>query len=72
MNRMASTRPAHARGFTMVEMLVVLGIGAWFAWLYLSSGSLLKPILIHVLIDLIALALRPAIALRWHARAEAN
>jgi membrane protease YdiL (CAAX protease family) len=53
-------------------MLVVLGIGAWFAWLYLSSGSLLKPILIHVLIDLIALALRPAIALRWHARAEAN
>ncbi|MBV2149819.1 CPBP family intramembrane metalloprotease [Sphingobium sp. AS12] len=53
-------------------MLVVLGIGVWFAWLYLSSGSLLKPILIHVLIDLIALALRPAIALRWHARVATN
>ncbi|WP_182913886.1 CPBP family intramembrane glutamic endopeptidase [Sphingobium terrigena] len=53
-------------------MLVVLEIGAGFAWLYLSSGSLLQPILVHVLVDLIALVVRPAIALRWHAQIAPN
>jgi prepilin-type N-terminal cleavage/methylation domain-containing protein len=43
MNRMASTRPAHARGFTMVEMLVVLAIvGFMMATIYGTLYSTLK------------------------------
>ncbi len=39
-------------------------MGAIFTILYLSSGSLLKPILLHILIDLVALVIRPAWAIR--------
>jgi membrane protease YdiL (CAAX protease family) len=36
-------------------MLVTAVLGGLFAWLYLSTGSLLLPMLLHVLIDLRAL-----------------
>jgi uncharacterized protein len=52
-------------------MLVVFAFGIFFAGLYLLSGSLLLPMLVHVLVDLIALVVRPAIALRLRRRAAA-
>lgn len=48
-------------------VLAVTLMGGVFTWLYLSTGSLLKPIISHIVIDLIALVLRPAIGL-WIAR----
>ncbi|WP_260482918.1 CPBP family intramembrane glutamic endopeptidase [Sphingomicrobium flavum] len=39
-------------------------VGTLLAYLYLSSGSLIKPILVHILIDLVALVVRPALAAR--------
>ncbi|WP_338501432.1 CPBP family intramembrane glutamic endopeptidase [Sphingomonas kaistensis] len=47
-------------------VLATTAMGALFAYLYLSSGSLLKPILIHILIDLVALAIRPAWSIRMN------
>ena len=44
--------------------LVVTLMGSFFTWLYLSSGSLLKPIAVHAAIDFIGLVIRPAIGLR--------
>ncbi|MBV2149839.1 CPBP family intramembrane metalloprotease [Sphingobium sp. AS12] len=44
-------------------MVFVFVAGVWFAWLYLGSGSLLKLILLHILIDLVALVVRPTIGL---------
>lgn len=52
-------------------MVVVFAVGVWLSWLYLSSGSVLKPVLVHILIDLFAFVVRPAIALRFRRRAEA-
>lgn len=49
-------------------MLVVFAVGVWFSWLYLASGSLLKPILIHLLIDLVAVVVRPSIMLHFRRR----
>lgn len=43
-------------------------VGALLAWLYLSSGSLLKPILVHIAIDLVALVIRPALAAHFNSR----
>ncbi|MBI1404648.1 MAG: CPBP family intramembrane metalloprotease [Caulobacter sp.] len=44
-------------------MLAVTLIGAFLTWLYVSSGSLVKPMVVHVLIDVVALVIRPAISL---------
>ncbi|MFZ5747126.1 MAG: CPBP family intramembrane glutamic endopeptidase [Pseudomonadota bacterium] len=52
-------------------MLAVFAVGVWLSWLYLATGSLLKPILVHILIDLVALVVRPAIALHFRRRAAA-
>jgi membrane protease YdiL (CAAX protease family) len=43
----------------LLGMLATGLIGALLAWLYLASGSLLLPMLLHVLIDLRALLLSP-------------
>ncbi|MDH4742770.1 CPBP family intramembrane metalloprotease [Sphingomonas sp. CBMAI 2297] len=45
-------------------------LAALFAALYLGTGGLAAPILVHLLIDFNALVLRPAIALRFHARPD--
>ncbi|WP_459790138.1 hypothetical protein [Alteriqipengyuania sp. 357] len=45
-------------------------VGAFFAYLYVDSGSLVKPIVLHVLIDLMALVVRPALSSRLAARTE--
>jgi membrane protease YdiL (CAAX protease family) len=37
-------------------------IGAFFAWIYIASGSLAKPMVLHVLVDLMALVVRPAVS----------
>lgn len=47
-------------------------MGVLFSFFYLSSGSLLKPILIHILIDLIALVIRPAWSIHMANRASAR
>lgn len=43
-------------------VLVTTAVGAFMFWLYLSSGSILKPIVVHILIDLIGLVIRPLIS----------
>ncbi|MBX3480766.1 MAG: CPBP family intramembrane metalloprotease [Caulobacter sp.] len=48
-------------------VLAVTMVGAFLTWLYLTSGSLLKPMVIHALIDIVALVVRPAISL-WMGR----
>ena len=45
-------------------------VGALFVYLYLSTGSLVKPIVLHVLMDLMALVVRPALSSRLVSRAE--
>ncbi|MEN3972467.1 type II CAAX endopeptidase family protein [Sphingomicrobium sp. XHP0235] len=40
-------------------------VGAFLTYLYLSSGSLVKPIIVHIVIDLMALVIRPAVATRF-------
>jgi membrane protease YdiL (CAAX protease family) len=50
-------------------ILAVTALGAFLTFSYLSSGSLVKPMMLHVLIDLVALVLRPAITL-WINRAR--
>ncbi|HEY7805801.1 MAG TPA: type II CAAX endopeptidase family protein [Croceibacterium sp.] len=37
-------------------------VGAFFTWVYIASGSLVKPMVLHVLVDLIALVVRPAVS----------
>ena len=43
-------------------MLATSAVGAFLFWLYLSSGSILKPMVVHVLIDLMGLIIRPAVS----------
>lgn len=43
-------------------VLVTTAVGAFMFWLYLSSGSILKPIAVHILIDMIGLVIRPLIS----------
>ena len=43
-------------------VLATGAVGAFLYWLYLSSGSILKPIIVHIVIDLMALVVRPSIA----------
>ena len=43
-------------------VLATSAVGAFLFWLYLSSGSILKPMVVHVLIDLMGLVIRPAIS----------
>jgi uncharacterized protein len=38
-------------------------VGGLLFWFYLSSGSLLKPIAFHIMIDMVALVIRPYISL---------
>lgn len=52
-------------------MLAVFAVGVWLTWVYLATGSLLKPILAHILIDLVAVVVRPAITLGLRRRAAA-
>lgn len=51
-------------------MAVTTLLAAFFAALYLGTGGLAAPILVHLLIDFNALILRPAIALRFRRRAD--
>lgn len=43
-------------------VLATAGLGALMFWLYLSSGSILKPIAVHILIDMVGLVFRPLIS----------
>ncbi|WP_205689495.1 CPBP family intramembrane glutamic endopeptidase [Aurantiacibacter odishensis] len=43
-------------------VLATTGVGALMAWLYLSSGSIVKPMAAHILIDIVALVIRPLIS----------
>ena len=43
-------------------VLATSAVGALFFWLYLSSGSILKPIAMHVLIDMIGLVVWPVVS----------
>ena len=43
-------------------VLATSAVGAFLFWLYLSSGSILKPMVVHVLIDLMGLVIRPAVS----------
>jgi len=43
-------------------VLATTAAGAFMFWLYLSSGSILKPIAVHILIDMIGLVVRPLIS----------
>ena len=44
-------------------VLVTTAVGVLLFWLYLSSGSIVKPIAVHILFDVIALVIRPGITL---------
>jgi membrane protease YdiL (CAAX protease family) len=48
-------------------VLGTTAMGAMFTWLYLDSGSLLLPMIIHAAIDVIALVVRPTLV-RWLSR----
>jgi membrane protease YdiL (CAAX protease family) len=43
-------------------VLATTAVGALLFWLYLSSGSILKPIAVHILIDIFSLVIRPLIS----------
>ena len=43
-------------------VLGTMAMGAVFTWLYLDSGSLLRPMLVHAAIDVVALVVRPMLA----------
>lgn len=43
-------------------VLATTAVGALMFWLYLSSGSILKPIAVHILIDMMGLVIRPLIS----------
>lgn len=54
-------------------ILVTMLVGAFFTWIYLASGSLVKPMVLHVLVDVMALVVRPTVSrivVRRAARAE--
>jgi membrane protease YdiL (CAAX protease family) len=51
-------------------VIFTTALGAIFALLYLGAISLLAPIVFHVLINLNALVLRPALALRFPPRSD--
>ncbi|MEA1618604.1 CPBP family intramembrane glutamic endopeptidase [Erythrobacter sp. T5W1-R] len=42
--------------------MATTAVGVFMFWLYLSSGSILKPIAVHILIDMIGLVIRPIIS----------
>ncbi|MBP7288616.1 MAG: CPBP family intramembrane metalloprotease [Nannocystaceae bacterium] len=48
-------------------VLATTALGALLTWMYLSSGSLLRPMLLHAAIDVVALIVRPSLA-RWLSR----
>jgi membrane protease YdiL (CAAX protease family) len=53
--------------------VIVTGlVGAFFAWVYVVSGSLVRPIVFHALIDLMALVVRPTLARHLARRSEAQ
>lgn len=59
---------AHAyQGYKGV--LGTAAMGALFTWLYLGSGSLLRPMLVHTAVDLVALVVRPSLV-RWSSRSR--
>ena len=45
-------------------VLGTTAMGAMFTWLYLDSGSLLRPMIMHAAIDVVALVVRPTLV-RW-------
>lgn len=45
-------------------VLGTMVLGCLFLWMYLSTGSLLRPMILHASIDLVALVVRPSIV-RW-------
>lgn len=51
-------------------VLVTTLLGAIFALLYLGTGSLLAPILAHLLVNLNAIVLRPAIQMSFRSRTD--
>lgn len=51
-------------------VLATTALGALLTWMYLSSGSLLRPMLLHAAIDVVALIVRPSLA-RWLSRGAA-
>ncbi|WP_305098425.1 CPBP family intramembrane glutamic endopeptidase [Croceibacterium aestuarii] len=52
-------------------VLVTSQVGALFAWIYVVSGSLPKVIILHALVDIMALIVRPAVS-RLMLRRTAN
>ena len=53
-------------------VMATTAVGALMIWLYLSSGSLLKPILAHILIDMVGLVIRPLVSHHLDTRYEGN
>jgi uncharacterized protein len=51
-------------------MLITTIVGAWFTLLYLLACTIVVPMLLHILIDLMALVVRPAIRGAWRATAS--
>ena len=51
-------------------VLATTALGALLTWMYLSSGSLLRPMLLHAATDVVALIVRPSLA-RWLSRGAA-
>lgn len=51
-------------------VLLTTALAALFAAIYLGTGGLAAPIIVHLLIDLNALVLRPAVALGFRRRAD--
>ncbi len=52
-------------------VLVTSAVGGLFAWIYVVSGSLPKVIILHALVDIMALIVRPAVS-RLMLRGPAN
>jgi membrane protease YdiL (CAAX protease family) len=45
-------------------------VGAFFCWVYVASGSLIRPVVLHVLVDLMALVVRPTLARHLSRRSQ--
>jgi membrane protease YdiL (CAAX protease family) len=43
-------------------VLVTGLVGAFFGWVYVASGSLIRPVVLHILVDLMALVVRPSVS----------
>jgi membrane protease YdiL (CAAX protease family) len=43
-------------------VLLTTLVGAFLSWVYIASGSLVRPIVLHALMDLMALVVRPAVS----------